>query len=267
MSVPAISDLTLAFLRRIVRGYFRRHFHAVRIANPAHVEGIDGPLIIYANHGSWWDPMVSVLLASELLPTRSHYAPMDAEALQKYGILKRIGIFPVEMKSPRGAVQFLRTGEAILKSGGVLWVTPQGRFCDPRERPLEFKPGMAALAARVAAAQGDCTLLPLAIEYPFWDERLPETLLYFADPVRVLAGENAESVQQRSILALQAGLDEMQKRALTRNAHGFEVLSRGNLGAGGFYALGQRAKALLTRKPYVAEHTPSASLHPERTSK
>jgi len=200
--------------------------------------------------------MVSVLLAANLMPKRRHYAPMDAAALERYGILKRIGIFPVELKTARGAVQFLRTGEAILKGGGVLWVTPQGRFCDPRERPLEFKPGMAALAARAAASSGECTLLPLAIEYPFWDERLPETLLYFAEPVRVVAGEDAGAVQARAISALETAMDEMTRRAVTRRPDGFEVLARGSLGAGGFYALGKRAKAWLTRRPYVPEHTP-----------
>lgn len=261
MEVPAISKPVLSFFRRIVRGYFRRHFRAVRIASPERFAALQGPVIVYANHSSWWDPMVSVLLAANLMPQRQHYAPMDAVALEKYGLLKWLGIFPVEMNSARGAVQFLRTGEAILKSGGVLWITPQGRFADPRQRPLEFKPGMAALAARVAAATGSCTLLPLAIEYPFWDERLPETLLYVAEPLLVLANESAESVQQRSLAALEAALDELQRRSLARDPAGFEVLSRGTLGAGGFYALGKRARAFLLRQPYIPEHTPLDSMH------
>ena len=45
----------------------------------------------------------------------------------------------------------------------MLWVTPQGEFVDARTRPLEFKPGLAALAARVARVEGGCTVLPLAI--------------------------------------------------------------------------------------------------------
>lgn len=266
MSVPVISKPVLAFFRRIVRGYFRRHFHAVRISPAARFKEPGGPLIVYANHASWWDPMVSVLLAAELLPERKHYAPMDAAALEKYGILKRIGVFPVDTMRARGAVQFLRTGEAILRGGGVLWVTPQGRFCDPRERPLEFKPGMAALAARVAEAQGECTLLPLAIEYPFWDERLPEALLHFAEPLVVAAGDDADAVQQRCLLALETAQEELKRKAMARDASAFAVLSHGNLGVGGFYALGKRARAFVTGQPYVAEHTPLAGLQ-QRTTK
>lgn len=250
----------LIFFRRIVRGYFHRHFHAVRIAHAERFSAVTGPVIVYANHSSWWDPMVSVLLAEELMPERRHYAPMDAAALERYGILKRLGIFPVETKSARGAVRFLRTGEAILRDGGVLWVTPQGRFCDPRERPLDFKPGMAALAARIADSCGECTLLPLAIEYPFWDERLPETLLYVAEPLHVRALDGAEVVQARAAEALEAAMAEMQRKAMARSAAGFEVLASGSLGAGGFYALAQRLRAIVTRRPYVPEHTPTVKM-------
>ena len=256
MAVPAISKPVLLFFRRIVRGYFRRHFHGVRGSGVERFleAGSGGPLIVYANHGSWWDPMVCILLG-ERMGGRRHYAPMDAAALERYGILKRVGIFGVEMNSPRGAVPFVRTGEAVVRGGGVLWVTPQGRFADTRERPLEFKAGLAAVAVRVAEAEGECGVLPLAIEYPFWDERLPEVLLQFGERVRVVRGEDAEAVQARLVGALEAAMEELKAKAMARDAEAFEELVRGTRGMGGFYALGQRVKAFVRREPYRAEHT------------
>lgn len=267
MSTPNISGPVLRFFRRIVRGYFKRHFHGVRVAGAERfvaagaadaASGEDAPLLVYANHGSWWDPMVSILLAERLMGGRQHYAPMDAAALERYGILKRVGIFPVEMKTARGAVQFLRTGEEIVRGGGVLWVTPQGQFMDARVRPLVFKPGLAALAARVAASTGRCRVMPLAIEYPFWDERLPECLLEFGEAVDVITGETADEVQVRLIAALEATMDSLRARSVRRDAVGFESLMDGTLGTGGFYGLGQRLKAMVLRRPYRAEHTPVA---------
>ncbi|ADW67925.1 lysophospholipid acyltransferase family protein [Granulicella tundricola] len=254
METPYISKPVLGFFRRIVRGYFRRHFRAVRVrgAERFAAAGTDGrPLIVYANHGSWWDPMVQVLLAAELMPGRKHYAPMDAAALERYGIFKRIGVFGVEMKTARGAAQFLRTGLRVLREGGVIWVTPQGRFADARERPLEFKPGLAALAAKVA---GGCTVIPLAIEYPFWDERLPETLLLFGEAVTV-EGDSAEAVEGRLKWALQRAMDELQELAIARDARAFTVLRKGRVGTGGFYELGQRVWARVRGRRYQAEHT------------
>jgi 1-acyl-sn-glycerol-3-phosphate acyltransferase len=251
MDAPTISTPVLKLFRQIVKGYFRRHFHAVRASGTHRFTDAGAPLIVYANHGSWWDPMISILLAGELMPQSSHYAPMDADALARYGIFKQLGVFPVEMKSARGAVQFVRTGSAVLTGGGVLWVTPQGRFADARERPLAFKPGLAVLAARNAP----CTVLPLAIEYPFWDERLPEALLHFGEPVQVLEGESEEMIQSRLERALEAAMEDLKVMAIGRNASVFTTLARGSAGTGGFYALGQRFKAMVRRRPYQAEHT------------
>ena len=251
---PTISRSLLGFFRHIVRGYFRRSFHGVRIRGAEQMSGVTGPLIVYANHSSWWDPMVSILLAEKLLPGRRHYAPMDARALERYGILKKLGIFGVALDSARGAVQFLRTGEVILRGGGVLWVTPQGRFADARERPLVFKPGMAMLAGRL---EDGCTVLPLAIEYPFWNERTPECLLQVGEAVRVLPGSGG--LEGRFEAALLETMEELRTVAVQRNAALFVTLNEGRAGAGGFYALGQRVRAWMTRRPYRAEHSAASA--------
>jgi 1-acyl-sn-glycerol-3-phosphate acyltransferase len=258
MDVPKISAPTLWFFRRIVRGYFRRHFHAVRINGAERFVSGDSPLILYANHSSWWDPMVSILLADTLLPRLKHYAPMDSESLRQYPILKQLGIFPIEMKTTRGAVQFLRLGEAILQEGGALWITPEGRFTDGRSRPLVFKAGLAALAHRVAKHNGRCTLIPLAIEYPFWNERLPETLLYIGSAVQVSDTSVLENVQVQLIANLESAMNHLRELAVSRDPARFTTLLGGRTGTGGFYALGQRIKALIRHRAYQAEHTSTA---------
>jgi 1-acyl-sn-glycerol-3-phosphate acyltransferase len=262
MDAPHISGFVLAFFRRIVRGYFRRHFRAVRVSEPARLAAhASGPLLVYANHSSWWDPMVSVLLAEKLLPQRRHFAPMDADALKRYGILKRIGIFGVDLHSIKGAARFLRTGLELLAQDGVLWVTPQGRFVDARERPLVFKPGLAALATRV---QGGCTVQPLAIEYVFWDERLPEVLIEFGEPVPV-HGESQDVIEARLKAALLETMETLREKAIARNPVAFEVLQTGRVGTGGYYELGQRILARLRGRVYQPEHTATPLLeHKER---
>jgi 1-acyl-sn-glycerol-3-phosphate acyltransferase len=248
MNAPQISSPLLWFFRGIVRSYLRRHFHGVRISGTERfTDGRNGagPLIVYANHGSWWDPMVAYFLADRLMPQRQHFAPMDATSLERYRLLKRLGVFPVEMGTPRGAIQFLRVGEAILKRGGVLWVTPQGAFADARVRPLVFKPGLAALAIRVTRDLGSCRVLPLAIEYCFWEERLPECLLRFGDAVQVTANEEADHLEARLIAALTEPMEQLKQMAIRRDASLFESLATGAAGVGGFYAVGKRIREVL----------------------
>lgn len=249
-ALPNISPLTLRIFRRVVRRYFRKHFRAVSMQRGHVLSGAAGPLIVYANHSSWWDPMVSILLAQRMLPARKHYAPMDAAALARYPILRRLGIFPVEMSSARGAAHFLRTSQAILAAGGVLWITPQGRFADVRS-PLDFKPGLGALAARIP----ELTLLPLAIEYTFWDERLPEALLRCGEPLRVLPGSTTEQATEILRAALAATMLELKAAAAARDPALFTPLLRGARGTGGVYGLMRRLRAWLTRRPLALDHT------------
>jgi 1-acyl-sn-glycerol-3-phosphate acyltransferase len=259
MNAPPISLPSLRFFRRIVRGYLRRHFHAIRLSGAERFSTLAnsdaGPVIVYANHSSWWDPMVSIYLAERLMDARLHYAPMDAAALERYAVLKRVGIFGVEMNSARGAVTFLRTSQAILASDGVVWITPQGRFVDSRARPLEFKPGLSTLASRVAVSAGSCTLVPLAIEYPFWDERLPECLLHFGEPLKVDSPQNSEKLQLELVQSLETAMNTLRFIAMQRDARNFNTLSHGKLGMGGLYGEWQKLKASLTGRPYQVEHT------------
>ena len=198
--------------------------------------------------------MLIVLLGKLLLPGRRHYAPIDARALEQYPILRKLGIFPVEMASPRGAAQFLRTAEAILRDGGVLWLTPQGRFADPRDFPLAFKPGLAALAQRLP----EVPLVPLAVEYTFWDERLPETLLHFGDPLRITATSTTAEVTRELESALSTAMYSLQAAAIARDPSAFQTLFTGARGTGGVYAVIRRVRALLRGGTAKVDHTQRA---------
>ena len=65
-------------LRQYLHWYIGRHFHAMRLANGDRFPTDAGPLIVYANHASWWDPLSFIVISRHFLPGASHYAPMDA---------------------------------------------------------------------------------------------------------------------------------------------------------------------------------------------
>lgn len=235
LDVPPISGVVYRLFARVVKRYFRGHFRSVMVQGIEILEAARGPMIVFGNHSSWWDPMICVLLARVFLPERKHYAPIDAAALEQYPILKKIGMFPVDTATARGAAQFLRTGEAILRDGGVLWVTPQGRFADTREFPLRFRPGLAALAQRVPEA----LLVPLATEYTFWDERMPEALVRVGEPVRLESGSH-ESATRQLESALATVMMELQDASCKRDAMLFRTVLSGVRGTGGVYGWWRR---------------------------
>lgn len=250
--VPRPSRRMLAWFSLYLRWYVPRHFHALRLAHAARfleASSHDGPVIVALNHPSWWDPLTCILVSRHLLPEHDHYAPMDAAEVSRYRILTAMGLFPVEQDSPRGAAQFLRAGKEILsRPKSLLWITPQGEFTDARQRPVEFKPGLGALIARLSNA----IVIPLAIEYSFWNERLPEMLVNCGAPV-LFPGE-CQDIDSHLTAALAATQDELAEMAMTRDPLRFETVLDGHSGTGNIYSLWQRARSLATRQPFRREH-------------
>ncbi len=213
--------------------YLGRHFHAMRISRTGLPRPVPGrPLIVYSNHPSWWDPAVYILLCDKLFPERAGYGPMDAAALGKYGVLERMGVFGVALDDPRGAAKFLRTSLAVLENpSAMLWITAEGAFTDHRSRPIALRPGLAHLARRVPGA----VILPLAIEYTYWNESRPEALVRFGEP---LLSDRAGSVAdwtERLEQGLATTMDALAAESVTRNPALFTPLIRGGAGVGGVY--------------------------------
>ena len=243
----------LAFFAGYLRWYVGRHFHAIRLANGDRFPNTTGPLIVYANHASWWDPLSLILISRHFLPETHHYGPMDAAALKHYGMFRKLGLFPVEHGSPRGAAQFLRAAREILSTpNSVLWVTPEGRFTDMRTRPPVFRPGLAALVARTGA----CTLVPLALEYTFWDERLPEILISCGEAIKIADGQSHSAADWSEQLAagLAAAQDELAELSKLRNPELFTTVLFGRVGIGAVYDAWKRLLALLTGRAYHGSH-------------
>ena len=243
----------LSFFSYYLQWYIGRHFHGLRLANPGRFPTTTGPLIVFANHASWWDPLSCLVLSRHFLPEASHYGPMDETALKHYEFLRKLGFFPVDNGTPRGAAQFLRAALQILAiPNSVLWISPEGRFTDMRTRPAIFRPGLAALVARLGA----CTLVPLALEYTYWDERLPEILVSCGQPVEVTDGNQCSVAEwnDRLAAALATTQDELAALATLRDPARFETILSGRVGISGVYEAWKRFVALVSGRVYEGSH-------------
>ncbi|BAU92333.1 phospholipid/glycerol acyltransferase [Methylorubrum populi] len=235
--------------------FVRRHMNALRLARwgvPAGGSGF-GPLVIYSNHPAWWDAAILIVAADRLFPGRESFAPFDAAMLEKYGIFRKMGAFPVDLDSARGAAQFLAASRAILGAPNrAVWITAQGRFADVRTRPLGLKAGVA----RLAEIAPEATFLPLAVEYAFWDERGAEAFLAFGAP---LAAAELRALPRPERLArletaLTATLDRLSADVIAREPERFETLLAGRRGVGGVYDGWRRLAAALTGRRFEPGH-------------
>ena len=250
--LPRVSSFLLRWFTGYSRRYLRRHFHSLRVSRAGLPTCESGaPLVIFSNHGSWWDPLLWLALKAEFFAEHQAFLPIDDAALSRYKILGRLGFFGIERGTRRGAVQFLRTADRILSErGNILVLTPQGRFADPRERPVQFEAGLGHLATRAR----DAVFVPMATEFVFWEERLPEILVRFGRPVATEQIDNADSataVFERELESVQDALAAEVKR---REPGDFHMILRGGAGQGGVYDWYRATVARLRGETFVREH-------------
>jgi 1-acyl-sn-glycerol-3-phosphate acyltransferase len=250
------SEAILRPFNLYLRWYLRRHFHAIRIANLASLSQQLDASIVYVNHASWWDPLTCMFLARRIFPAHTHFAPMDANALAGYPLLRKLGMFPVEQGALVGGKQFLRVSSQILNmKSSMLWMTPQGAFTDVRRRPVAFKSGLQGLMRRNSGA----IAVPLAIEYTFWDDRLPEVLMNVGPAQRFDSSFSAGEIQERLQNAMLSAQDHLAELALTRRAASFDTILSGRSGIGLFYDAWRRISLLKDDSTVTAGRTSGAA--------
>ncbi len=254
-SAPRISKPLLRFFAKYSRAYLRRHFHSVRLlANSAPSVSNDLPLVVYLNHSSWWDPLICLLLAQKYFSARDSFGPIDAGALQRYQFFRRLGFFGVTMGTRAGARDFWETAGAILRSEqSALWITPQGRFADFHARPVRFKRGLSHLTRRVPRA----AFLPLAVQYVHWEERLPEVLLAFGEPIVFESTQSLPIPETSRLLesALESVQDHLAAASERRQPNEWCGILHGAAGTNFFYDAWRRTRARLRGEPFNSAHS------------
>jgi len=232
--------------------FVRKHFSAVRVLGPTPPGDDPRAWLVVLNHPSWWDPMALAVLMADRYRHRSGYGPIDGKGLEKYRFLEKLGFFGIDPQSPAGARRFLKLGRAALATPGqTFWVTAQGHFTDPRVRPVELRPGVGHLARKARGA----VAYPLALEYPFWEEKQPEMLMAFGEPIELGdAPTPAAAWNGRLARGLEATMDRLAAASAARDVGAFTTLLEGRRGVNPVYDLWRRGRAALRGDRFDAAH-------------
>ncbi|MDG2381342.1 MAG: lysophospholipid acyltransferase family protein [Pirellulaceae bacterium] len=251
-SLPKVSRFLLGGFHWYSRRLLRKNFNAVRVARGSQPAiASDQSLVCFVNHPGWWDPLLAFLTNQLCFPGRVVFTPIDQQSLAQYPVFRQLGFYGIEMDSIEGARQFLGvTRQLLLNPTTAIWVTPGGAFSDVRRR-TKFQPGLA----HIAASKQKATLLPVAFEYVFWEERTPEALIEFGEPIEIQRQRQSKSQWQNfleeRLAQTQASLAE---KAVARDYKTFDLLLSGSAGVGGGYDLVRRTKAILRRQSFDPRH-------------
>lgn len=177
------SSLFLRLARPYVARRLRRQFFDVRLSG---LEGLQqlvdrGPMILACNHVAWWDPLLLVHL--DRILGSDGYCLMDQENLEKLPFFRWVGAIPIDRRSKHAAYRdVIAAGQLLNAPRRILAIFPQGEQ-RPFHLPLQFKSGIAALAAQTGAP-----VVPLAVRYDFLDAPRQVVHLKASDPLRFSRG-------------------------------------------------------------------------------
>ncbi|MFN3194175.1 MAG: lysophospholipid acyltransferase family protein [Aureliella sp.] len=271
VELPTISKPLMGGFRLFNQRYLRKHFHTLSLLEDSFQPDAissNSSLVIYANHASWWDPLLAMYLADSQFGDFQMYAPIDSQAYEKYRMFGKMGFYPIDQTSLEGASNFLRVSRRILQEAGTtIWVTPEGRFCDARDHSAELMPGVAHLAFKLAKdssrdserAAHQVGFLPLAVEYVFWEERTPEILVNFGSPIWTTDSELHRHDKSQWQHDLAEGLRKAQKKlaiaSIARDSAKFRPLLKSQSGTFFIYDWWRATTNRMRGKSFDAEHS------------
>ena len=228
---PLGKRLVWRLIDRSFRKYFDRvYFRASDSTNEEQRAAL--PMIICANHSSWWDGYV-IALIDRLLGTDG-YLMVEEKQLRRYFFFTWIGCFSVDRQNTRSALHSLKYAATLLKergqSGRTVMVSlfPQGEIFPNDRRPLVFYHGAAYLARMVNPVQ----FYPLAIRIEYLGEQRPALFISLGEPVLVSAEEVKQphflkSCTQSLEASLTGELDHLRTDILAGDYSSFKTVIHG----------------------------------------
>jgi len=153
-----------AWFARHARSRIRRTFGRVLVSGlaEARIAAGQAPLLLVANHTTWWDALVA-LYVSELLLGCDGYAMMDAANLRRVPFFRRVGAFGVDLDDPADGARAIRhTARLLGTKGRAVWIFPEGRERSPFAA-LDLRPG----AAQIARVAKRAVVVPVGLRYVF----------------------------------------------------------------------------------------------------
>ena len=144
-------------------GWWRRgRLGGVHVAGLPHADALPpGPLLVVANHVSWWDGFLVREVHRALRPEGAFHTVMLQRQLERHGFLRWLGAIPIAPGLAGGHRTLLDALRRIGREspGPLVLFFPQGELRPAHARPLGFQPGVRA----VWRALGEAAVLPVAI--------------------------------------------------------------------------------------------------------
>ena len=204
----------------------KRRFNSLQVSGLDFLTARDKniPLLIYANHSSWWDGLVAFQISRTV--KLDSFLMMEEKQLRKLRLFRKIGAFSVVREKPREAIKSIAYAADILrkKPNRAVWIFPQGEILPSDKRPLCFYNGLSKIIKKVG---GKIQLLPIAIRYEFSGNYKPEIFIKIGKVESIIPDENfdAKKFTQELSLNLTRLVDQLKLEIISQDFIKFKNLT------------------------------------------
>lgn len=182
----------------------KRHFRCIRLIGELTERNL--PVLMIANHFSWWDGFLQYRINKEKLGRRFHVMMLE-EQLRRHPFLRHVGAFSIQKKS-RDIVKSLKHCVDILQEpANMLLLFPQGEIQTMHTRQFIFEKGLEFILARVDKLHIVFNLN--LIDY--FSYKKPELSIYFEDYL---------PIKNIKLIDIQNAYNEFAERCIERQGEG-----------------------------------------------
>lgn len=171
------------------RPWLQSRLQGIHLAGlPAPASLGPGPLILSANHVSWFDGFLVREAQRHLRPRALFRALMLASELERSRMLRALGGIGFDPERPLSLRRPLRTLAGLRTAGLVVAFFPQGRIYPSFRRPLGFEPGLELLSRTLSP----CTVVGLGLHLEPGNQVRSRAYVHGTTPLKVPGGQGAQ---------------------------------------------------------------------------
>jgi len=152
-----------------------RHFGRIELKND--FDDRDFPVLLLANHMSWWDGFFAMFLNVKILKRKFHFMMLE-EQLKRFSFFNQTGGYSIRKKS-RDAVESINyTAELLRDHANMVLLFPQGKIESIYKTSFQFESGIGRI---IEKSGGAIHLLFMANLIDYFSDRKPGLFIYVSE--------------------------------------------------------------------------------------
>ncbi|MBN2610462.1 MAG: lysophospholipid acyltransferase family protein [Bacteroidales bacterium] len=192
------------FFRYYTKYLLKKHFSKINLIGNCTNENL--PVLLLANHFSWWDGFLALYLDMKVFRKKFHFMMLE-EQLRKYWFFNYSGGFSVKRNS-RSVLESLQYASDMLNDcGNMVLIFPQGEIQSMHQHDFKFEKGVERILHN---RPNKLQIVFLACFVDYLSNKKPGLYMYYncykgqSTDIQTLQGEYnqfySESVKQQKLL-------------------------------------------------------------------